>query len=316
MSSRLAGMLLAGMLLATAPPPARAEQGPTYTPHPTPVAEGVYAIVGPTGGRTRENHGLNNNLGFVVTEEGVVLIDSGASAASAALVEAAVGEVTDRPVRWVVNTGSQDHRWLGNGYFRDRGARLIALKRTKATQRRYADQHLAGLKPVLGDALAGTVPAYADPPLAGDRAELELGGVRLVLWWPGDAHFPGDAVVWLPERQVLFTGDLVYVDRMLGILPWSDVSAWQEAFHRAAALEPEVVVPGHGQVCGLDKARRETGDYLDFLVEAVGTAVADWEPLDAVVERLADAPAFAHLRHYDSWHRTNVNRTYLQLEGH
>jgi glyoxylase-like metal-dependent hydrolase (beta-lactamase superfamily II) len=286
-----------------------------YSPAAEPVADGVYALVGPTEGRTYDNHALNNNLGFIVTPDGVVLIDSGASAAGAALIEAAIAAVTDRPVRWVVNTGSQDHRWLGNAYFRERGARIIALARTVETQRRFADQHLERLATVLGDRLDGTEPAYAEPPVAADRVELELGGTRLVLWWPGDAHFPGDAVLWLPDRRVLFSGDLIYVDRMLSIHPWTDVRSWEAAFREAATLDPAVIVPGHGAVCDPEKAQRETGDYLAWLLDEVGAAVADWEPLDAAVERLADAPAFSGLRHFESWHRSNVNRTYLQLEG-
>lgn len=286
-----------------------------YSPRATEVADGVYAIVGPTSGRTPENHALNNNLGFVVTPEGVILMDSGASAQGAALVEAAVQEVTDQPVRWVLNTGSQDHRWLGNDHFRQRGAEIIALARTVETQRRFADQHYARLSNLLGRGFAGTVPAHAEAPIDAERAELELGGVPLVLAWLGDAHFPGDAVVWLPGQRVLFSGDLVYVDRMLGVHPWSQVQSWKEAFDAAAALEPAVIVPGHGQVCDLAKARADTGDYLAWLLEEVGAAVADWEPIGEAVERLADAPAFAHLEHYDEWHRTNVNRTYVQLEG-
>lgn len=286
-----------------------------YTPVATPVAESVYAIVGPTEGRTYDNHALNNNLGFVVTAEGVVLIDSGASVEGARLIEAAVRGVTDQPVRWVINTGSQDHRWLGNDYFQRQGAQIIALARTLATQQQFADQHLANLEPVLKERLDGTRPAYADPAGDGERLELTLGGMPLVLLFPGDAHFTGDAVVWLPEQKVLFSGDLIYVDRMLGVLPWSNVGSWREAFHRIEALEPAVIVPGHGGVCDLEKARRDTGDYLDWLVEQVGAAVANWEELDDVVERLSDAPQFAHLKHFDSWHRTNINRTYLQLEG-
>jgi hypothetical protein len=76
-----------------------------------------------------------------------------------------------------------------------------------------------------------------------------------------------------------------------------------------------VIGPGHGGVCSLDKARRQTGDYLTWLLAHVGEAVDEWEPLDATVARLSEAPAFDHLEHFESWHRTNVNRTYLQLEG-
>jgi glyoxylase-like metal-dependent hydrolase (beta-lactamase superfamily II) len=81
------------------------------------LGNGVYAVIGSTGGRTYENAGMNANFGFIDTPDGVILIDSGASSAGAALLDALVHRATGHAVRWVVNTGSQDHRWLGNGYF-------------------------------------------------------------------------------------------------------------------------------------------------------------------------------------------------------
>lgn len=93
---------------------------PVYVPKAERVTDNVYAIVGPLGQRSQANAGLNANYGFVVTPQGVILIDSGASAYSAAKLEKAVAQVTKEPVRWVLNTGSQDHRWLGNDYLAER----------------------------------------------------------------------------------------------------------------------------------------------------------------------------------------------------
>jgi glyoxylase-like metal-dependent hydrolase (beta-lactamase superfamily II) len=281
---------------------------------PTVAAPGVYALIGPTGPRTPGNDALNCNIGFVVTEQGVVLIDSGASRMGAERIARAGGSVTDQPIRWVINTGSQDHRWLGNGYFAERGAKIIALQRTVETQKRYADQHLANLRRVLGERLAGTEPVTAVAPLAGDRAHVNLGGVNLELIFLGDAHFPGDAVLWLPQQRVLSTGDLVYTDRLLGILPSSQVRSWRAAFERMKTLKPKVIVPGHGSVGDLAKTQHDTGDYLEWLIDHVDAAQADWEPLDEVVERLADAPLFSHLANFHTLHRANINRAYLEFE--
>jgi glyoxylase-like metal-dependent hydrolase (beta-lactamase superfamily II) len=217
-------------------------------------------------------------------------------------------------VRWVINTGSQDHRWLGNGYFSERGAQIIALARTVETQRAYGAQHLAKLANILGERLTGTEPVTAAAPFSSDHAHLNLGGVSMELIFLGDAHFPGDAVVWLPKQHVLFTGDLVYTDRLLGILSSSQVRTWSTAFERMKLLKPKVIVPGHGSVGDLAKAQRDTGDYLDWLIEHVGAAQAGWEPLDEVVERLADAPQFSHLANFDTLHRSNMNRAYLEFE--
>lgn len=287
----------------------------TYRLSPTEIVPGVYALIGDTGGRTFENHGLNNNMGFIVTDSGVILIDPGATPAGAAIIEKAIGEITDEPVRWVINTGSQDHRWLGNSYFTDKGAEIIALRRTIDTQRRFAKSHIANLKRLLRERADGLRPVYAEASPDRERMELKRGGKTLELIWLGDAHFPGDAVVWLPEERVVFTGDLVYMDRMLGLLPDSPVVDWQKAFSAMVALEPLHIVPGHGDAAGLAKAKRDTGDYLDWLIREVGVRIEEWKELDETVDELGDAPQFKHLRHYESWHKTNVNRTFLQLEA-
>ena len=91
-----------------------------------PVAEGVYAYIGDTGPRSVENEGLNANLGLVVTPAGAVLIDSGATYRVRAPDPRGGQKVTPQPVKWVINTGGQDHRWLGNGYFKAQGAEIIA----------------------------------------------------------------------------------------------------------------------------------------------------------------------------------------------
>lgn len=285
-----------------------------YTPRAEHVVDNVYAIIGPLSQRSRDNDGLNANYGFIVTPAGVILIDSGASRLGAMKLEVAVRAVTDQPITWLINTGSQDHRWLGNDYFASRGAQVIALARTAATQAEHAARQLEGLRLFLGERLEGTrsTPAPHNPP--GDEVTLVLGGERLTLRYT-DAHYPGDAWVWLPRHRVVFTGDLVYVDRLVGILPWSNVTAAQRAFRALEALDPRHIVPGHGRVTDLKQARRECGDYYDFMIERIGTAARDMEPLAEVLERYAELPAFRHLQNYDELHRGNMSRVFVQFES-
>jgi glyoxylase-like metal-dependent hydrolase (beta-lactamase superfamily II) len=285
-----------------------------FQPKAEKVVDNVYALIGPLGQRSPENDGLNANFGFIVTPKGVILIDSGASRLGAEKIAAAIAKVTDKPVRWVINTGSQDHRWLGNDYFAGQGAEVIAMRRTAATQADYAAQHMQELTRLLGARMQGTKPLPAPRTLAGDSATLELGGETLMLKYT-DAHFPGDAWVWLPKHSVLFSGDLVFVDRILGVLPMSSVRNGQKAFHALAALKPLHIVPGHGRVCDLAQAQRETGDYYDFLADKVGTAAREMEPMDATLDRYADLPAFRHLENYEGLHRANMNRAFTEFEA-
>lgn len=289
-------------------------QAAEFMPKAELVVDNVYAIVGPFGQRSPENDGSNANFGFIVTPQGVILIDAGASKLGAEKLESAIAKVTDKPVRWVINTGSQDHRWLGNEHFAAAGAEIIALKRTAATQAEFSAQQLQILKGFLGERLAGTRALPATHLLEGPETTLELGGETLTLRHT-DAHFPGDAWVWLPKRNVIFTGDLVYVDRIMGVLPWSSVKNGHKAFHALTTLNPKYIVPGHGNVSDLAKAKRDSGDYEDFLVNVIGKAAQDMEPLDATLNKYTDLPQFAHLHNFSDLHRANMSRAFIEFES-
>lgn len=289
-------------------------QEPLYTPKAQQVTGNVYAIVGPLGQRSETNAGLNANYGFVVTAQGVALIDSGASAHSAALIEQAVKAVTPQPIRWVLNTGSQDHRWLGNDYFARRGAQVHAQAATVQTQKASAEQQLAGLQRFVGDQLKGTQPGYATVVHAGPEAVVTLGGVQFQ-WVQTSAHYPGDTLIHLPQASVVFTGDLVYVDRLLGVLPQSNVRKASQAFERLRALSPKHVVPGHGRVTDMAQAQKETGDYYRFLIDHIGAAARNMDPLSETLDKFAAPAQFKHLQNFDELHRANMNRVFVDFES-
>ncbi|MFO7582816.1 MBL fold metallo-hydrolase [Guyparkeria sp.] len=306
---------MTGLLAASLFQPVLAGNAETYEPEVEHVNDNVYAIIGPTDARTYENHGMNANYGVIATDEGVILIDAGPGAFSGPYIERAVAEVSDQPVRWVVNIGVQDHRWLGNDYFQQQGAEVIAFEKTVESQKEFADQHMEGRLPdALEDRFEGTQPGYAERVLEDDTASITLGGTEIELSLT-DAHFPGDAMAYLPAADVVFTGDLIYVDRMLGIHPWSNPQNGLEAFARLEAIDPAHVVPGHGRVSDMERARRDSGDYYNFLVNTVGEAARNFEAMSDVLNANEDVERFKHLEHYDSWHRTNMNRTFILFEG-
>lgn len=279
-----------------------------------PVVGNVYAIVGEIGPRTPHNHGLNNTLGFVVTSDSVVLVGSGATPVGAKLVEEAVASVTSQPIRLLVNIGVQDHHWMGNSYFANKGIPIKALARTVENQRQQTEAQLARLTAQVGDETKTVVPTYATDVVDADRQAFDVGGVAFELLWPGDGHFTGDAVLWLPKSRAVFSGDFVFHDRLLGVHPTSLVARWQPSFHEIEKFDPLYVIPGHGHAGNWDKARLDTGDYLDWLLQEVGKALDDWQELGETIEQLAEAPAFAHLKFFDGWHKRNIHQTYMQLE--
>lgn len=277
------------------------------------VAQDVYAHIGDTGARTFANEGLNANIGLVVTPVGAVLIDSGATFQSARDIHEAVKRVTTQPVKWVFNTGGQDHRWLGNGYFQAQGAELIAHAGGEADMRNRGHDHLQGLKAVLGAKVDGTVPTLPTRWLQSPDERLELGGVVFEFKRRGGAHTPGDTMVWLPQKKVLFSGDVVYVDRMLGVTPVSNTKQWLSSFEAIEQLQPAVLVPGHGRVTNLTTAQADTKAYLLALRAHMKKSVDDGTDVGAAVKSF-DGAAFMRLLNAAELMPGNANRTYLELE--
>ena len=278
-----------------------------------PVAPGVYAFIGELGPRTPANEGLNANLGLVITPAGAVLIDSGATLQGAQQIHAAIRRISTRPLRWVINTGGQDHRWLGNGYFSSQGAELIAHAGGEADLKNRGNDHLTALRATLGPKADGTVPVLPERWLARPDERLELGGVVFEFRHRGGAHTPGDMLVWLPQQRVLFSGDTVYTDRLLGVIPVSQTRAWLATFAEIERLAPERIVPGHGRVTDLATARADTRDYLLALRAHMKRAVDEGVDLSAAVKSF-DARPFARLLNAAELGPGNASRTYLELE--
>ena len=278
-----------------------------------PVADGVYAHIGDKGPRSIENEGLNANIGLVVTPAGAVLIDSGATYRSARQIHEAVKTVTPQPVKWVINTGGQDHRWLGNGYFKEQGAEIIAHADARADMQARGGDHLAGLKATLQDRADGTVPTLPTRFVSGSDSRVDLGGVVFQLEHRNGAHTPGDMMVWLPQKNVLFTGDVVYVNRLLGVIPVSSTRNWLATFAVIEALDPKIIVPGHGEVTDLATARADTQAYLLALRAHMRKAVDDGVDISTAVNSF-NAQPFMRLQNATELMPGNANRTYLELE--
>ncbi|MFQ5756623.1 MAG: MBL fold metallo-hydrolase [Acidiferrobacterales bacterium] len=276
------------------------------------VTEGVYALVGELGQRSPENLGNNATFGVIITGEGVVLVDSGGTFKGAAQIEKAIRQITDKPVVLIINTGGQDHRWLGNDYFKRQGARIVAAQAAVDDQRARLNDQLLSLERLVGaQGASGTRDVHADQTF--ERAlDLSTGGIKLQIRHPGAAHTPGDSYVWLPQKKVLFSGDIVYVDRMLAVTPVSRSASWIRAFEQMALLNPQYIVPGHGSVTTLEKAQADTYDYLVMLRETVGELLNRGIGMEDVGK--IDQSGFRHLKFYDQLKGRNAQQVYQEME--
>jgi glyoxylase-like metal-dependent hydrolase (beta-lactamase superfamily II) len=179
------------------------------------------------------------------------------------------------PARRVVNTHANgDHCW-GNQLFA--GAEIIAHRACAEEMRRESPAALQALRGAALDAdspLAGLARALSDWDFAGieitppttlieDRLELALDDVRVELLYVGPAHTGGDVIVHLPEQRVVFSGDVLF--RLCTPIGWvGTYDGWLAALDRIVALDPEVVVPGHGPLCG-SEGPLEMKAYLEYV---------------------------------------------------
>ena len=224
----------------------------------TEVADGVFVFVGPDG---------DSNNGIVVTEEGILSLDSDVTH-HAGLTQA-LARVSARPVRYAVNTHDDADHFSMNHFFRRQGALILASEvcrariETKMGRKAWVDD-LRRRNPALAHELDS--PQELVPHVGiSERATLTIAGEKVELVSLGHGHCPGDLVVNLPERGVLFAGDTVFAG-VHGRLKTADVDSLNAMLDRLVAIPCETVVPGHGApLKGVGREAVET--YRDYLIE-------------------------------------------------
>lgn len=277
----------------------------------TRVTDRVYSAIGATAPPTYANAGHNNNLSFIIADDSVVVVNGGDNYLLAKALHRAIQQRTELPVKWVINENGQGHAFLGNSYWREQGATLLAHRDAVQEIRLHGQGSLRRMLERNREKGEGTT--IAIPELAlGDKSRLYLGGTSLEIIHFGNAHSPGDISIWLPGEQVLIAGDIAFHQRLLGIFPDTDVAGWIESFDKMAALPAKVIVPGHGEPTDIAELRRYTQDYLKYLTAEVEKILAqDGDLSDAY---RIDQSAFSHLDTFEELAGKNAGRLFQAME--
>jgi glyoxylase-like metal-dependent hydrolase (beta-lactamase superfamily II) len=212
----------------------------------------------------------------------------------------------------VINTGGQDHRWLGNGYWQAHGAVVISSASSEAERFERLDFELAMMENFAGKAaLEGTVPTKADITFD-DRYTLDFGAETLEIIHPETGgHTSGDSFVWLADKSVMFAGDIVFTERMLGFGE-GRFPGWITGFEVMASYAPAHVIPGHGRATTLEVATHDTYDYLVNLRDKMRAYIADGGDIYGSVN--VDQSAFEYLVHYEGFAGKNAQKAFQVLE--
>jgi glyoxylase-like metal-dependent hydrolase (beta-lactamase superfamily II) len=281
---------------------------------PRPVAPGVWFVQGEAALGTPANRNFISNAAFVVTDAGVVVIDALGSPVLARELLQAIRQVTPKPVRQVIVTHYHADHIYGLQVFKAAGAAVVAHRAAleylnSDTAQRRLEASRMDLAPWVDDETA-LVPA--DRWIDADTV-IELGGERFHVRHAGPAHTPEDLVVYAERAGVLFAGDLVFRGR-IPFVGQADSGGWITALGGLIALQPRLIVPGHGPVSSDPLPDLEmTRNYLLFLRRSMGEAAANLEPFEEAYAR-TDWSAFVGLPLFRVANRINAYNTYLLME--
>ena len=278
---------------------------------PEEVAEGVYSAIGATQPYTYENSNHNNNLSFIVTTSGVLVFNAGGSYLVAKALHEEIKKVTNQRVKYVVLENAQGHAILGSNYWKEQGAIIVAhTEADKEIKHKGEDIYMRSLR-VQKDKLIGTKIVRPDLTFE-EKLNLPMGNTQIELMHIGASHSPDDIQLWLPEQKLLISGDTTFNQRMLPIFPHTNAAAWIETWDKIEALEPEIIIPGHGEPTDLATVTKFTKDYLVFLRAEVEKVLDDDGGLYEAYN--IDQSAYRDWGTYNELHKQNAERVFKQME--
>lgn len=275
--------------------PARAAETPVVMPVER-VATNIYVVVAPTGALPdARNKGWVANSAFVVGRDGVLVIDTGASGLIGHGLQAAIASVTDLPVRWIVLTHGHADHVLGTAVLATAKTEIWSSAATRERIERDGAAWVERLQRQTGGA-SGRSTVVVPTHVVEAWTSVSFGDIRVDLRPVAAAHAPGDLMVWLPKNKILFSGDVVSVERT-PVLADARVQPWIAALKEIEDLGAPTVIPGHGPV-GSGIAVRRQRAYLEDLWKVVEEGQAGGQTSHDLVPRVRTLMANRHATYF------------------
>lgn len=279
---------------------------------PIKLAENVYAFYGQPGEISARNQGRVGNSGFIIGDNGIVVIDTGGSYAHGRDLLRAIRKVSNKKIRLAIITHPFQEFLFGAAAFVDTGVPLLAHAETAKLIRGRCSECLERSRRYVGEQPFKATRIVVPEDVIDRSLSLDVHGVRIELHHFGWGATPGDLVVYHRQSGVAFVGALVSVGRILDLHDWNFGPGWLAALTSIEALAPRLLVPGHGPAAS-STAIHATRDYLAQLDTATRAAYAAGIGLSQAL----DSVELPHYRNWDMYtiaHRQNVQRLYLRLE--
>src|SRR5262247_3473469 len=242
------------------------------------IKDGIYVYVGKE---------FNSNCGIILTQEGVVLVDSGHNPTDSRAILAAIKKLTPLPVRFLINTEPHNDHTTGHFVFSP-PATVIAHEGATASMKqgfsRERNEKLMAESPEMRAAFEGF--KIITPHIEyRQQMTLNLGERSLELHYLKNVHSEADTAIWLPKERVLFAAAVAGIKRFSNIRPPTQIPDMISAMKMMKALDPEVVVPGHGEP-GTTKIFDDSIQYYNLLLERVGKMAKEGKSLEVIKKEL------------------------------
>ena len=267
------------------------------------VMENVYTIV--------HGEGVDSNTTFIVTQEGVIVIDTRVSPGEARKVKAEIRKVTDLPIRYTINTHYHGDHTFGNQVFKDTKGIIAHKNVRKSLSGSLGRDHLERIKSFN---LPGLDEVTVTPPnlVFEKKMDLYLGGYHLELIHFGRGHTDGDIFVYLHALKTVITGDLIF-NRSHPYMGDGYVDEWISTLQFIEDIDNEVVIPGHGEVGGKPIVIAMKHYLLDLKTK-VKAEMDQGKTLEETVTTVREGM----MKKYGAWSKknnldNNIKRTFLEL---
>ena len=273
------------------------------------IAAGVHVYQAPVAMMSAENEGATANLGFIVGNEAVAVIDTGGSVRAGRRLMAAIRRITDRPVRYVINTHVHPDHIFGNAAFE--GAIFAGHRNLPRALGARGAFYLAAFRRILGDEAMADVKIIAPTLPVEDERLLDLGGriLRIRSWRA--AHTDNDVTVLDEATGTLFGGDLVF-QRHIPVLDGS-IKGWLAALDDLARIPAQRVVPGHGPVAAWPAALEDERRYLARLAADVRAAIERGATIGAASQGAGESER-TRWELFDESNARNATAAFSELE--
>jgi cyclase len=256
----------------------------------------------------------DSNVTIIETQEGVVLIDTGQTPKDSHIVMAALKKLTSRPVRFIIHTEPHQDHTIGNFVFSPPGIVIAHAGATASMKNADNPENLEkrmAVSPEMREAYKGY--RLVTPNIEyRDKMTLNVGERTLELYYLKNVHSEADTAIWLPKERIVFTAASVTVKRFGNHRPFVSIPDTLSAIKMMKALNPELVVPGHGTP-GTAKILDDMEQYYNLLLERVGAMAKQGKSLDEIKKELR-MPETADWEGKDRF-PNNIEAAYRAIKG-